>query len=198
MVRFTSKCPPGVICISPGFILVAAIFLGIFGWVIMNRPPQIYQIQQDVRETPVPQVNVKVESGGDDRFNRAPKPERDWMARPDLSALTASSTNLPAFATRGIPETYQSMGILQVDGGEILPLFGRRTACRKDRSQYYTRTDSYNPVQLPLRHKNRNCEDDIGCEEIFDGDKLTVVPTGKPATATIYRFSGPTYIPIVA
>ena len=144
------------------------------------------------------QIQIQVATGeGDGRFTRAPKPERDWMARPDMDALRNSGTNIPVIATRGIPESYQSMGVLKMEDGEILPLYGRRTASRSDRFQYYTRTDTNNPVQLPLRYKNRDCQDDVGCEELFDGESMVVVPTGKKGSATIYRFSGPTYIPIV-
>lgn len=149
---------------------------------------------------PAPQVQV-ISDASDDRYNRAPKPERDWLARPDLSTIfnspTAIVSTIPALATRGIPETYQSMGVLKTDSGQILPLYGRRTASRSDRFQYYTRTDSYNPVQLPLEHKRHNCQDDVGCDELYDGDTLKVSATGEKATATIYRFSGPTYIPAI-
>jgi hypothetical protein len=138
---------------------------------------------------------------GDDRFNRAPKPEKDWLSRPDISVIanapTAIMSTIPTIATQGIPETYQQFGVLKTDEGKLLPLYGRRTSSRSDRFQYYTRTDSYNPVQLPLEHKRHNCQDDVGCDELYDGDKLKIGATGEMATATIYRFSGPTYVPAI-
>ena len=147
------------------------------------------------------QIHVQVNSESNDRYTRAPKPERDWLVKPDLSTLynspTAIISTLPVLATRGIPETYQSMGVLKTDSGQILPLYGRRTASRSDRFQYYTRTDSYNPIQLPLEHKRHNCQDDVGCDELYDGDTLKIGATGEKATTTIYRFSGPTYIPAI-
>jgi hypothetical protein len=159
---------------------------------------QPYQIS---RQMPAPSTSLSVQVPGDDRYNRAPKPEKDWLTRPDLSVIanspTAIMSTIPAVATQGIPETYQSMGVLKTDGGQILPLYGRRTSSRSDRFQYYTRTDSYNPVQLPLEYKKHNCQDDIGCDELYDGDKLKIGATGEIAIATIYRFSGPTYVPAV-
>jgi hypothetical protein len=143
-------------------------------------------------------INIRVDGGGDDRYTRAPKPERDWMTQPDWSAVwNAPTATLPQLATRGIPEKYQSMGVITLSDGEILPLYGRRTASRSDRFQYYTRTDTYNPVQLPIRYKNRDCQDDIGCEELMDGEGVKVTASGKEGVATLYRFSGPTYIPAV-
>ena len=186
---------PGVIVM--GFIIVALAF----GYMNLSSQVQtlVQQPQPQQQQQQQPPVNIRVNAeGGDDRYTRAPKPERDWMARPDWSALwNAPTATLPQIATRGIPESYQSMGIITTGDGQVLPLYGRRTASRSDRFQYYTRTDSYNPVQLPLQYKKRDCTDDIGCEELMDGEKIRVAATGKEGVTTIYRFSGPTYIPVV-
>jgi hypothetical protein len=138
-------------------------------------------------------IIVNTESG-DDRYTRAPKPERHWVSPPDLPTGAEIYGKLPRIPTRGIPETYQSMGIITLGDGKILPLYGRRTASRSDRFQYYTRTDTYNPVQLPVRVKRRDCQDDIGCEELFNEDDVTIQSLGQGKT-TIYRFDGPTYVP---
>lgn len=141
------------------------------------------------------QIAAASGGGGDDRYTRAPKPERHWITEPDLPSSAEIYGKLPRVPTRGIPETYQSMGVIKTDDGQILPLYGRRTASRSDRFQYYTRTDSYNPVQLPIQFNRRDCQDDIGCEELSDRDSVTIVPTNQKGSATIYRFDGPTYVP---
>lgn len=206
MVRISSKCPPGVICVSPGLITFAVIAIGIAGVFLFlaKSPGTIQQLQQispalSAAPAPSPQpIQIRVDAGGDDRYTRAPKPERDWLARPDLSSIWNSpAATLPAIATRGIPESYQSMGVISIGDGEVLPLYGRRTASRSDRFQYYTRTDTYNPVQLPLQHKRRDCQDDVGCEELFDGETVRIPASGKEGKVSIYRFSGPQYIPVV-
>ena len=196
MVRFSSKCPPGVICLSPSIVLFGiAIVIGIAVFFSNRGPPTA------ASAAPLP-INLQVSTvasapaSTDDRYTRAPKPERDWLATPDLSAVWNSSTQaLPAIPTRGIPESYQSRGILKMEDGQVLPLYGRRTASRSDRFQYYSRTDTYNPVQLPIEHKRRNCQDDVGCDELYDRDNVNIAGLGKKGEVTIYRFSGPTYIP---
>lgn len=200
MVRISNKCPPGVLCLTPGLLIFGIIGIIIAAAVLFKSytPPVNYHTV----ERAAPQATqVSVEVPGDDRYNRAPKPERDWLSRPDLSVIanspTAIMSTIPTIATQGIPETYQSMGVLKTGEGKILPLYGRRTSSRSDRFQYYTRTDSYNPVQLPLEHKRHNCQDDVGCDELYDGDKLKIGATGEEAVATIYRFSGPTYVPTI-
>lgn len=196
MVRISNKCPPGVLCLTPGLLIFGIIAIIIAAGIFLRVPVNYHTVERAPQTT-----QVSVEAPGDDRYNRAPKPERDWLSRPDLSVIanspTAIMSTIPTIATQGIPETYQSMGVLKTGEGKILPLYGRRTSSRSDRFQYYTRTDSYNPVQLPLEHKRHNCQDDVGCDELYDGDKLKIGATGEEATATIYRFSGPTYVPTI-
>jgi len=187
---YGAKCPPGVFCITPAFLLGCVIILLGCAYVVYNL-----QKQKSV-PTPSDPVNIQIATTqGDDRYTRAPKPERHWMAEPDLPTGAEIYGKLPRLPTRGIPESYQSMGVIKADDGTVLPLYGRRTVSRSDRFQYYTRTDTYNPVQLPIQHNRRDCTDDIGCEELYDRDSVTVKPTGQKGTVTIYRFDGPTYIP---
>lgn len=113
--------------------------------------------------------------GGDDRYTRPPEP------------LRYDGIPLPSIRTRGEPDPYQQMGTFTADG-KILPLYGRRTAPRSDRFNYYTRTDTYNPVQIPLHFKRRDCQDMVGCEQIFSGDEVTVPATGESAKVTLYGF----------
>jgi hypothetical protein len=192
---YGAKCPPGVFCITPTFLLIAALLLAVGLYIFYNGTP----IQIQIQSQPQPQLPVAVQiaaaQSGDDRYSQAPKPERHWITKPDIPTSAEIYGKLPRVPTRGIPETYQSMGIIKTDDGQILPLYGRRTASRSDRFQYYTRTDSYNPVQLPIQHNRRDCQDDIGCEELSNSDVVTVVPTNQKGTATIYRFDGPTYVP---
>jgi hypothetical protein len=137
--------------------------------------------------------------GGDDRYTRSPEPQRFWNNGPELPPRGAlippdggMVINVP---TQGFPESYQQMGLLKQGDGKLLPLYGRRVASRADRFNYYTRTDSYNPVPLPIQYKRKDCQDPVGCQELFDGDSIRITPTGEEATATLYRFDGPMYVP---
>lgn len=135
-------------------------------------------------------------SGGgstDDRYSQAPKPMRMWRAPPDTSVW--NPTTLPSIATQGLPESFQTIGLLQYPGGDLKPLYGRRTAGSNDRWNYYTRTDTYNPVPLPLSQGRRDCMDDTGCNEVFDGDNLKSMG-GEQVKVKLYKMNGPTYIPL--
>jgi hypothetical protein len=155
----------------------------------MNQPTYIHK-QQAQQQVPVPQVPVIVNTGGDDRYTRAPQPLRSWNTPSEMPVRGA----MFGFPTQGLPEQYQSYGFINTSDGQTLPLYGRRTAGRSDRFNYYTRTDTYNPIQIPLRYKGRDCQDSVGCDELFNGEHVRTV-NGKEGNVNIYQYDGPTYIP---
>lgn len=131
--------------------------------------------------------------GGDDRYTMAPRPQRVWDNGPEFP-VRGGFDPLAGLATRGSPEAYQQMGVILGGDGKPLPLYGRRTAPRSDRFNYYTRTDSYNPVALPVLFKKRDCQDGIGCDEVMSGDDVKIGATGDSAKVTLYGFDGPRYV----
>lgn len=150
----------------------------------------------------IPPIEISVVSqGGDDRYTRAPRPQRFWDNGPEFpprgGLIPVDGGRLINIPTQGLPEAYQSMGVLKTDDGGVLPLYGRRLASRSDRFNYYTRTDTYNPVPLPVSYKRKDCQDSLGCEELYNGDQVKLSPTGATATATLYQFDGPTYMPSI-
>jgi len=195
------KCPPGVFCITPGVVLffVAAVALVAYFFVTQKGMGQVLTAAAPAAvAAPPPQQPISIQiaaAQGDDRYTRAPKPERHWATEPEIPTQGDIYGKLPRIPTRGLPESYQSMGVIKLEDGGVLPLYGRRTASRSDRFQYYTRTDTYNPVQLPIQYKRRDCQDDVGCDELFDGESVRLAATNQKGVATIYRFDGPTYVP---
>jgi hypothetical protein len=72
----------------------------------------------------------------------------------------------------------------------ILPLYGREIDSRRSRWNYYTRTDGANPVQVPVRYRNRVCDDDVnGCDEIYNDESVHVPSLGRSFKATVYKKS---------
>jgi hypothetical protein len=160
-----------------------------------QQGPQGQNQQQQQQE---PQI-IRIESpsvgrGGDDRYSRPPRPQRMWDNGPEQYVRGA----LDPIPTRGAPEAYQQMGVMVGPDGKPLPLYGRRTAPRSDKFNYYTRTDSYNPVALPVTFNKKDCQDNAGCNEISSGDTVNISPTGETAKVTLYGFDGPRYSPDIA
>lgn len=189
------KCPPGVVCMTPSIVILISVIviIGVFFY-IGNTPSST---PKHTGKRPVQtDVNVNVRSG-DDRYTRAPEPYRMWQTIPDLRGAMippgAMAINMPV---RGLPEAYQQMGYIKADE-QLLPLFGRRTGRSNDRFNYYTRTDSYNPIQVPITVAKRDCSEDLGCEELFGGETVQVRGLGKTGVVDVYKFDGPTYIPSI-
>ncbi len=190
------KCPPGVLCLSNGLVFtlfgfILLLFVAIF--VLKHLVPQVQDRPQNITIQQPPSSPVL--GPPDNRYMRAPQPLRDWMAPPEYpprGGIASIPINIP---TQGLPESFQQVGAISTDG-DALPLFGRRTGRGNDRWNYYTRTNTFNPVPVPIRYKGRDCMDsDIGCEELFSGETIDIDIIQKRGKVRTYRFDGPKYIP---
>lgn len=218
-------CPPGFLCMSNTMLLaiffgcitvllVALIFAKQYGFLNPSEPTHTYEaptkeptvivVQSPQTERPQPPTIIN----SDPRFSPLP-PEQTYNIPPDLR----TGNPLPAgigpvvpvnIQTRGYSDTFQQIGLLTTPGGTdnsasptrtVLPLFGRKLTTNRDRWNYYTRTDGMNPVQVPVQYKRRNCDEDIGCDEVMDGDSVGVPVLGQSYIASMYRYSTPRYIP---
>ena len=173
--------------ISVEVVLLVIVVCGAY---IMTNRPSVIVIPSESRHMHGhghghrPMLGMGREPGADDRYAIAPRPVREWQ--PGLEGL-------PQLATRGPPERYQQMGVLDGGDGKILPLYGRRVAPRSDFFNYYTRTDTYNPVAVPVNFKKRDCQDGVGCHEVMSGDEVDISVTGQKGKVTLYGFDGPRY-----
>ena len=81
----------------------------------------------------------------------------------------------------------QQMGVLIGEGDETLPLYGKEVRGRRDRYHYYTTTGGENLYPLPVSHDGRDCVDDIGCQELYGNEAVSV--TGKTGSfnVNLYR-----------
>jgi hypothetical protein len=200
------SCPPGVLCLSNS-LLITLLAIAVTGIAVLfylqNTSAQyltsnLTQTQELALQPQMPQrkqtvVNV-MNQGGDDRYTMAPQPLRSWYGPPEFpprGGIASIPINIP---TQGLPESFQSIGMLHVDG-KMLPLFGRRTVGSSDRWNYYTRTDTYNPIPIPLKYQKRDCMDDVGCSELYSGEHVHLEGTGEKGKVTLYRIDGPKYIP---
>ena len=102
--------------------------------------------------------------------------------------------NIP---TRG--EThYIQIGILSnSDNDKVLPLYGKQTYQRSQNWNYYTTTDSYNLVKIPLSYEGKDCMKENGCRELYDSDSIFIAEYGETFTVKIYESKQFRYIPYV-
>lgn len=72
----------------------------------------------------------------------------------------------------------------------ILPLFGQSMRYKhNDRWVYFTATDKYQSIRLPIEYEKRDCmNDDVGCRELYTGDIVTVPSYNNASfTVTVYK-----------
>jgi len=202
------RCPPGIFCVTPMFticlfIVIIVVLIGVyFVSKDIKLPNIIVEMPAPENKTSIqePIINQKiVVEGGDDRYRRAPEPLRNWATRPDLRGALIPQGAVPIFQPAlGYPDQFQQMGILTIENSsQILPLFGRRAGNRSDRYNYYTRTDSYNPIQLPISYERRDCMDDIGCGELYGSEIVKIDGMNNFAKVKVYKYDAPRYIPAV-
>jgi len=188
------RCPPDTFCFSSEFLMV---IIGILIVVIAIGFAfrGMVQMQQMQPQPIIIKTGSGVKEVVDTRFARAPQPLRDWMEGPEYPPRGGIATIPINIPTQGLPESFQMTGNINVDG-KMLPLYGRRTMMgSSDRWNYYTRTDTFNPVPIPLRYKNRDCMDDIGCQELYSGEHVVLDGTGENGKVRLFRYDGPKYIP---
>lgn len=186
------------------FVLILALITAILYLQRRNSlglaPVAHYRSGFDALATRPPPVHITnvIQGGaaGGGRYSMAPEASRSWVAPPDLRGAYVPPGAVPInINTQGIPEQYQALGVLRMgEGGELLPLYGRRNGRGSDIYNYYTRTDTYNPVQIPISSGRRDCTDDNGCKELSDGDSVKVYGKGD-GTVKLYGIGAPKYIP---
>ena len=79
----------------------------------------------------------------------------------------------------------------------ILPLFGRSKYRGSNKWIYYTSTDSHNSVRIPIYHKNKHCNKEIGCDELYDGDLVSIPSLNGTFKVNLYEKEGIQYIPYI-
>lgn len=112
------------------------------------------------------------------------------MAPPPRPVRTQEIRREPEFRGPPIkqykPGHMQQMGLLVNEGGETLPLYGKEVRGRRDRYHYYTTTGGENLYPIPVSHDGRDCIDDIGCQELYGNESVSV--TGKTGSFDVKMY----------
>tara|TARA_B110000858_G_C17799911_1_gene474677 strand:- start:2668 stop:3126 length:459 start_codon:yes stop_codon:yes gene_type:complete len=85
------------------------------------------------------------------------------------------------------PGHIQQMGVLVGENEETLPIYGKEVRGRRDRYNYYTTTPGDQVYSLPITIDNRDCMDDIGCQEIYGNESVSVLGQTGSFQAKLYR-----------
>lgn len=106
------------------------------------------------------------------------------------------STNIGAVDTN-----YRQMGLLTPLNGKskdnILPLMGRPIFTNRDKWQYYSTSNQYNNVKLPISRNGKSCTNEYGCDKLYNGDTVYVEGANEAYKVTVYDNDTIKYLPLV-
>lgn len=105
-------------------------------------------------------------------------------------------------ATRGQSGGFQQVGMLYRDENSrgdntVLPLYGRPIYPGSNKWNYYTSSDKYHSVKMPITHNGRKCDADYGCDELYSNDMIQLTSYDGDFKVEIYDYDKPRYIPFV-
>lgn len=79
----------------------------------------------------------------------------------------------------------------------VFPLYGRPLYPGSNKWSYYTASDKFNSVKMPISHNGRRCDADYGCHELYNGDIIQIPAYNGDFKVEIYDYDKPRYIPYV-
>jgi len=165
---------------------------------------QTKEVLEVVQQVPVKSDTVQylVDKEQERLINPLLPPERSYVLTNGAGIpVYKNSINVP---TRGFTGAFQQIGLLYKKDpsgdtnseGNILPLFGRPTNTNRDKWYYYTTSDKFHSLKIPLKIKGRLCNDEWGCNELYDDDIVEVGPYNGQFKVQIYGYDSPKYLPM--
>jgi hypothetical protein len=87
------------------------------------------------------------------------------------------------------PNTYKQVGLMMGDNNAMFPIYGRPSYAYNNRWNYYTTTQGEQVYPLPISNGTRDCTEDIGCDELYGNENLSILGKDGTFKTTIYRVS---------
>jgi len=211
------KCPQGVICIenfTMVIIIIALIILLYVSYVFLIKQKEESSIRETtpsmINQPPIinhppmiKQPNIERDYSNpyflNTSFIQQPVPG-DVLLNPYIPPARVMpinvSTNVGAVDT-----SYIQVGILnplhKSNKDNILPLMGRPVFTNRNLWQYYTVSNQYNNVKLPITVKGKSASNEYGVDRLYGGDTVRVEGLNDVYRATIYDTDTIKYLPFI-
>ena len=83
------------------------------------------------------------------------------------------------------------------NSSQILGLYGKPIYPGSNKWSYYTASDGHNSIKMPLTHNGKKCDGTYGCDELYDGDIISIPSYNGNFKVNIYDYDKPKYIPYI-
>ena len=217
-----NTCPPGKLCFSSDktilILLAACVLFALYHFrneeklkEIKNKNKSSNIINQKKNNNYMINMTKNINKNMVDLNQRIAKLENKQAVQAVTKKNKSSSStpdppirdnpygiNFPTnIKTRGEELGYHLVGVItNEDKSKVLQLYGKEVYRNSNKWNYYTMTDQYNPVTVSIKKGDDSCIDEYGCQEIRNGDNVTVPIYGTDVfTATINKMNYPRYIP---
>ena len=168
------RCPPGVICIENitliGFL--SSVIISLFVLTLSRKPSQI--------TTTITATDQRKEA--DVLLNPYTPPLKDegYGIR---NFRYNEQTNIGA-----IPNApFRQVGYLSNESNVPIALMGKPLYTNRDKWQYYSMSDQYNSIKLPLLVKGKTAMNEYGCNKLDSGDDVGVDGMKDKYKVTLYE-----------
>ena len=214
------SCPPNMLCINYSYTIIFIIVTGLFLFYLYIKYYYIFNENSELKQNVNQKINILSKKVEHNQIHQQQQ-NKNNLYEEIRSKLNETPQNNDIFdeprkttdgvrvniATRGPTPKISQIGILSKmthtsDTGpgsdaeaHILPLLGRRTYNRSNKWVYYTATDKYNQVRIPISHNGRDCGGEYGCDEIMNGETITIPELNGSFKAKIYENTSLHYIP---
>ena len=110
-------------------------------------------------------------------YNEPPQPQPEPQQTIFQFPVAPQRTRQPEFRQPPLrtyrPRRFQQVGLITSDD-ETLPLYGKESEIYNNRWNYYTTTPGDQIYSIPVSSGTRDCTEDIGCDELFDNQSVSV------------------------
>ena len=209
-----------MLCINYSYTIIFIIVTGLFLFYLYTKYHYIFNENSELKQNVNQKINILSKKVEHNQIHQQQQ-NKNNLYEEIRSKLNETPQNNDIFdeprkttdgvrvniATRGPTPKISQIGILSKmthtsDTGpgsdaeaHILPLLGRRTYNRSNKWVYYTATDKYNQVRIPISHNGRDCGGEYGCDEIMNGETITIPELNGSFKAKIYENTSLHYIP---
>lgn len=213
------KCIPGIICLENMTIILIIIIIFVIFYIIYKTSSNEKIIIKQEQHTSYPQNNGGIYSG----FGYFSKPNlpKDVLLNPYTPPLNDERFLIPEMhfyppntvpinisTNMGVVDTpYRQVGLLNPinknnknndnNNIKILSLMGRPLYTNRNKWQYYTMSDQFNSVKLPIIKHGKSGTSENGCDQIYSGDIIYVEGYNEPFKTKIYDNDTIKYIPYI-
>ena len=208
------RAPPRCVTVCASrYVIVGALFFVFFVVMYMREASLSSQLAHTALEATgggsaaaiysPHRANVESDLGGRGRLLSTPT-RAPPLSPPTSPPPTSPHVDDPTHA-RGLPinirtsgsysSEYAQVGFLSNGKENLVPLYGRMIMPNRNKWQYYTMSDRFHSIRLPITVGGKNASSEYGCDEVNNGDSVYVEGYNAPFKVTLYERDHFQYIP---